>query len=198
MIEYKLLLGSLAVVISLVSYAPYLWDIFKGKTKPHAFSWLIWTILTGVAFAIQYSENGGAGAWVTGISTLLCFVVCVVAFAQGHVKFDYLDWFLLGLAVLSFVLWRLVENPVYSIILVTLTDILGFFPTYRKAYYKPYEETVSAYVLYALKFFLSLFALETFIFTTAFYPAVLVFLNSSFVVLLLVRRKQISLKDARS
>ena len=50
MLEYKTILGIIAVIIALAGYVPYFRDIFRGKTKPHAFSWLVWASLTGIAF----------------------------------------------------------------------------------------------------------------------------------------------------
>lgn len=77
--EYKIFLGYLAVVIGIVSYIPYITNIFRGKTKPHAFSWLVWAVLTGIAFAAQIVENGGAGTWVIEATALTCMVIFILA-----------------------------------------------------------------------------------------------------------------------
>lgn len=38
-------------------------------------------------------------------------------------------------------LWtKLLDKPLYSMILVVLIDLFGFYSTYRKSYSKPYEE----------------------------------------------------------
>src|SRR5580698_5703228 len=62
----KEILGASAILIGCISYVPYFRTIFSGKTKPHAFSWLVWGILTAIAFGGQIVGKGGAGAWVTG------------------------------------------------------------------------------------------------------------------------------------
>ncbi len=77
------ILGALAVTIGMIGYAPYLWSIFKGRTKPHLFSWFIWGVLTAIAFAIQISEGAGAGAWVTGITAAVCFLITALSIKYG-------------------------------------------------------------------------------------------------------------------
>jgi len=57
--DYKVILGTVAVVMALYSYVPYIKDIFAGKTKPHAFTWLIWGLLTSIAFFGQMADRGG-------------------------------------------------------------------------------------------------------------------------------------------
>jgi hypothetical protein len=63
----KQLLSTLAIAVSATSYFPYLWSIAKGRTKPHAFSWAVWGLLTGVAYLAQISEEAGPrrlGHWL--------------------------------------------------------------------------------------------------------------------------------------
>ena len=67
---YKIILGSLAGIIAIVSYIPYLKDVLKGKTKSHAFSWFVWAMLTGIGFAVQIFEHGGVG----DCQYIICFV----------------------------------------------------------------------------------------------------------------------------
>jgi hypothetical protein len=59
--EIKTILGISAVVIAFISYVPYICNIFAGKTKPHAFTWLIWCTLNAIAFAGQIKDKAGAG-----------------------------------------------------------------------------------------------------------------------------------------
>jgi hypothetical protein len=79
----KVVLSTLAIIISIIAYIPYFRDIFKGKTKPHAFSWLIWSVMLTIAFIAQLVEEGGAGAWVTGATAILCSAVFTLALFKG-------------------------------------------------------------------------------------------------------------------
>ena len=80
--------------------------------------------------------------------------------------------------------------------LAALVDTLGFVPTFRKAYQKPREETTTTFSFGAIKFAISLAALESFSLTTALFPAVLVLSNSAFVIMVLLRRRALAKVNA--
>lgn len=185
----KEILGAVATMIALISYVPYLRDVLANKTKPHMFTWLIWGTLTLVAFLGQISGHAGPGAWPAGITTILCFSIFFMALFRGNKNIAKLDFLMLAGACLSLFLWFFVKQPTLSIILVTLTDMLGFVPTIRKSWHKPQEETVSTFALSAVKHFISLFAIRNYSLITTLYPAYLVVANVLFVSLLISRRK---------
>ncbi len=191
MVAFKVAVGILAVLIGLSSYIPYFHDLFAGKTKPHAFSWLIWSILSGLAFAAQIVERGGVGAGVTGISALACLIIFIFAWHRGNHDFPKVDWFFLLMAFVALLLWGYTKDPTASVILITLTDTLAFLPTFRKSYFRPYQETISTYALSSLKWLLGFWALENFTVATALYPLSGVITNCLFVTLVLVRRRQV-------
>lgn len=190
--DYKIILGIIAAAVGFIGYIPYFRDIFKGKTKPHVFSWFVWCLLTGIAFFAQIAEGAGPGAWVTGFAAITCLVVAVLAIFRGEKKITLSDWLSFIGALLGLLLWRLTDNPMLAVILITITDALAFVPTIRKAYYKPYEETIAAWLSYSLKFFIGLMALESYNVTTMLYPSALAVMNGSFALMLYVRRKKFS------
>jgi hypothetical protein len=38
--EIKIIASALASIVSLVAYIPYLIDMFRGKNKPHLYTWI--------------------------------------------------------------------------------------------------------------------------------------------------------------
>jgi len=80
----KELFGYLSVVFASVGYSTYIWSIVKGTTKPHAFSWGVWSILMAIIFFAQLSKGAAAGAWVTGYSAAICVVITVFAILRGE------------------------------------------------------------------------------------------------------------------
>lgn len=188
MVDYKIVLAVLATVISLIGYVPYFRNMLSGKTKPHAFSWLVWAVITSIGFAAQVVEKAGPGAWVTGFTALICFVVFGFALFKGKKDFSLFDWLCLLGAFVAIALWRITQDALVAVILVSLIDALGFLPTFRKGYHKPHEDTITTFGLNALKFFISLFALETYTITTWLYPVSLVITNGLFVLMVYVRR----------
>lgn len=189
--DYKTILGVLAIVIGIIGYVPYFKDITRGKTKPHAFSWLVWGILTAIAFVGQLTDKGEAGAGVTGFTALVCFTIFLFALRKGNKDFPLIDWLSLGGAGLALLLWFLTDSPLMAIILITIIDALGFIPTFRKSIKKPSEETMFTYTMSGLKFVFGIIALNHFSVITVLYPASLVLSNGAFVTLLLIRRQQL-------
>jgi len=43
-------IGLIAVALAIIGHIPYIYDIYKGKTKPHIFTWVVWAIVTVLAF----------------------------------------------------------------------------------------------------------------------------------------------------
>lgn len=191
----KILLAGIAMIIAVVSYFYYFRDIFAGRTKPHAFTWLVWASLTTIGFAGQLSDNGGSGAYITGITAVVSFVIFFLALFRGEKEVTQSDWFSLGGAAAALLLWLLTDNPLLAVILITLVDFLGFVPTIRKSIRKPHEETLISYALAGLKFMLAIIALDNYSVVTVLYPASLVFANLLFVLLLISKRRKILAKE---
>ena len=181
------------VVITFIAYIPYFRDIFDGKTKPHAFTWLIWSLLTAIAFSAQVSDGGGIGSVILGITAVISFIIFLIALKVGKKNIVKVDWIFLFGSLLALVIWFLTEDPFWSVILITIIDAVAFAPTFRKAYIDPYTETLSTFLLSAIKFIFAIAALEAYTTVTVLYPLSLVFANGLFVLLLIIRRKQLPL-----
>lgn len=189
MVDYKIILSVSAIIIGFIGYAPYLRDVFLKKTKPHAFSWFAWGVLESVAFFAQISKGGGVGAWITAVSAAVALFVAGIALYRKETEIKIFDWVALIGALVGIILWRLTNNPLLAVILVTASDALAFMPTFRKSYYQPGQETLVEYSCAAAKWMLAIFALQSFNLTTILYPASLILTNSSFVAMSLIRRK---------
>jgi hypothetical protein len=194
--DIKAMLAGIAIIMTLAGYFYYFRDIFAGKTKPHAFTWLVWASLTAIAFAGQISDNGGAGAYVTGLTAAVSFVIFFLALFRGEKEITRSDWLSLGGAAAALLTWFLTDDPLLAIILITLVDFLGFVPTIRKSLRKPHEETLISYVLAGLKFVLAIIALDNYSVITVLYPSSLVFANLFFVLLLVSKRRKILEREA--
>lgn len=190
--EYKIALTIIAIVLTIVGYAPYLLNTLKGSTKPHAFSWLLFSVLAAIAFFAQVSEGGGAGVWLMGFSSLICLVVFLFALIKGSRKFDRLDWMLLGGAFVAITLWLITSDPLLSVILASFIEVVAFMPALRKGYNKPHEETLFTYFINAVRFGLGLIALEAFTVTAILFSVTVIAVNLVFIVILFARRKMLS------
>lgn len=191
-LEQKAILGILAIIVAVISYIPYFRDIFAGKTKPHAFTWLVWAVLNGIAFAGQIHDDGGAGTWAVGFTTLATFSIFLLALVKGEKDIRRFDWICLGGALLSLIPWLITNEPLISVILITIIDVFGFLPTVRKTIRKPHQETMSTYSLSTLKYGLVVIALHNYTFVTVLFPLSIAILNGLFVLLLIIRRRQVT------
>ena len=169
--EIKIILGVLAALMVAGSAFLYLRDIFRGNTKPHIYTWLIWAIVTVIGFLGQWVSGGGAGSWATGVTALYTIVVFLLAFKYGTTDITNFDKVCLALSLVSIAPWLLVQNILWSVILATFTDIIGFLPTIRKTWNAPRSESLGSMFFDAAKHSISIVALQSYSMTTWLYPA---------------------------
>ncbi len=187
--DYKISLGIIAITIGVLGFIPYFRSMIAGRTKPHAFSWLIWSTMTAITFAAQITSGGGPGAWVNGVYTITCLIVFVFALKKGEKNIVLLDWVSLLGAVISLFFWYLTNSPLLTVIIITLIDCFGFIPTVRKSYQTPYEENAGFYFWCGLSYIIALFAMKAYSVITVLNPVVIITANLSFVLMLFWRRK---------
>lgn len=189
MVDQKLLLGLLSLVIGIVSYAFYFRDVFRGKTKPDGASWFIWGLLAGITFFAQFSSGGGAGAWITAFTAVVCVTIAGIAFYRGHGKVKEIDLISLFLALGGVGLWLYTNNPLLAVVIVIVVGAIGFIPTFIKAFHEPHEETGVTFAMNASKFAVAFFALGSLHPVTWLYPAAMVIMNASLAAMIFLRQR---------
>ncbi len=194
MYDPKVIVGLIASLLVFVGYAPYVIDTLKGKTKPHIYTWFIWGVVTLLVFFFQFNAGAGAGSWLTLSAGLVCLFIFMLSFRHGARNITRLDAVFLMLALVALGLWVITKQPLVSVILLVVIDMLGFIPTIRKSWNKPYTETLFSYGLSTFRFAIGIYALEAYTAVTYLYPVAWLFANGLFSVLLLVRRKQVGKK----
>ncbi len=172
-----------------VSYGIYIYSIFKGGTKPHPFSWFIWGSLTAIAFFAQISDEAGVGAIITGLSAIISLFIAGIGYVKRkNITISVGDKWAFALSLLAIPLWLITNTPFWSVILISLIDVMGFYPTFRKTWFNPEQEVALSYTIGGFKHLMTLFALENFTTITALYPLSLLVMNFSFITLLYYRR----------
>lgn len=179
--------GLLSVGMMLCSRGTYFVSIFQGKTRPHAFSWLIWGTISSIGFAAQFMEGAGAGSWARGFGAATCFLLIFVSLFKGERHITRGDWVTLAVALTAIPLWVLTKTPVWSVILVCAIDTVGYIPTIRKSWLKPREESALSYAFSCCGALFSLLAVEHYTLSTWLYPAVLVATNGAMAGFLILR-----------
>lgn len=185
----KELLSALAMGLTILAFGPYIWDVLKGRVKPHLFSWLIWGSTTFVVFLAQLAGGGGLGAWPIGLSGVITLgIAALAAVYRGERKARRLDWVFLGLAATSLPAWALTNDPFWAVAILTLVDLCGFGPTWLKAYHAPWEEQARLFAIMGLRNLLAAWALEVYSPTTLLFPVAIAGVCLVFLAMLFWRR----------
>ncbi|MDD3020540.1 MAG: hypothetical protein PHX61_06110 [Alphaproteobacteria bacterium] len=180
--------GGLSVALALFSLGPYLWATLKGTNKPHIFTWVIWTLLTAIAFFIQYLEGAGSGAWSGGISTVLCLAILMASIRHGEKRITRSDNIVFFSALAAIPIWLMTKNPVAAALWITLIDSAGYIPTLRKVWTKPYEEMATTHGIATAKHIFVLLAVQNFVPATIIYSIGMVIMNAVLVSTIMFRR----------
>ena len=181
--------GAVSVGCGILAFLVYWRSIYRGETKPHMFTHLVWAILASIGAAAQISDVAGPGAWVSISTAIGCIINAVWAYFSGEKNVTRGDWISLVISLSAIPLWLLTQNPLWSIYLISAIDFVAFYPTLRKSWHKPEQEDLSAWVLNAAKLACSIIAMEKISLVTTFYPASFLVLNIFFLGLLVIRRR---------
>lgn len=187
---YKELLSIVAIILTFIAFLPYIRSILQGKTKPHVFSWLIWGSTTFVVFLAQLADKGGAGAWPIGVSGIITLFVAFLAYREkSDSTITKIDWLFLIVAMTSLPFWYLTSDPLWVVLILTLVDVIGFGPTFRKAYRFPHDEQLTFYLIFVVRNVIAIAALEHYSLTTVLFPTATAIACFAFVLMVALRRR---------
>ena len=190
---YKELLSAIAIALTFVLFFPYIRSIQLGKIKPHVFSWVIWGLGTLIVFFAQLADRGGIGAWPIGVSGVITSYIALLAYLRrGDTLITKADWAFFLAALSTLPLWFLTSDPVWAVITLTLSDLIGFGPTIRRAYSHPHEESIVFFGLGAVRNLLVILALEHYSLTTVLFPAAVGLACLLLSLMLVYRRRSLS------
>lgn len=192
MVDIKNIIGIVAIILIFIGYVPYYRDLLKGKTIPHVYSWILWGFVTLIVASLQLAAGAGIGGYVTLTVVVMCIGVIGISFFKhkGNMDITKMDTIFFVLAFISLTLWFIAKQPILSAVLATTTDLLGFVPTIRKSWNKPYSETVSFYFLNVIRFALATASLQRYSLVTALYPISWAIANGLFALMLVGRREK--------
>jgi hypothetical protein len=185
--------GFASFAIGLWGTSIYIASIFRGETRPHVYTHLVWGTVTAIAFFAQLRDGAGPGAWASGITAAAClFQAGLATLKYGEKTITLSDTLSLAGASLALLAWFVARDPLLSVVLAAVVNMAAFSPTFRKSWDKPWQENLTAYNIANVKQLLSLLALDHVTWTTAFYPAACVGFNILFVLLCYWRRRALT------
>ena len=180
-----------AVVLATARYGTYFFTIYQGKTKPHAFSWLLWGAVTGVDTFAQFDLDAGPAAWALAFVSATCLLIAALAFFIGERDYTRSDWIALVACVTAIPVWKATQNPLAALFVVMAIDALTYWPTVRKSFNKPQTEPPISYGFAGMRYFLMLFAVPDPTWENLMYPFFLMVTDWGFGVYIVIRRAQL-------
>ncbi|TSD06340.1 MAG: hypothetical protein Greene07147_199 [Parcubacteria group bacterium Greene0714_7] len=180
----------IAALLAIVGNAPYLIDILKGRVKPHAYTWFVWSIVSAIILFGQLSKGAGVGAIPTAASEIFTIIIFLFSLKFGFKGITKIDTFFLCLALLGLIPWLLTKDPTVSVIIAVLIDVIAFVPTIRKTWLEPKTETSILFGMNVVRHTLALFSLQAYNIATTLHSIVMITANSLMTVLILQKKKR--------
>lgn len=179
-----------ASLLALVGNIPYLIDVIKGKTKPHPYTWFVWSIVSCVVFFGQVAKGAGIGAVPTAVAEVFTIIIFLFSIKYGFKNPPKIDKYFLVLALLGLIPWILTKDPTISVIIVVSIDLVAFIPTLRKTYCHPKSEAPLLYGSNVLRHSLVLGALGSYNIATMLHSIVMIIINSIMVIFIKTCKEQ--------
>ncbi len=189
--DIHILFGILSILFIALGNVIYFKSIYKGKTKPHMFSFIVWGIVMAIILVAQVTSGAGAGAWANAIATIMVFIIAYIGWRQKEITITKSDTFSFIFALSIIPLWLLTDSALLAVVLATTIDLIGYYPTIRKTYAMPYSENITSYGVFAAAMLASIFAMSEVSITNILYPIAIVLANTLFIVTTIVRRRKI-------
>jgi len=144
----QLWLGLTAAVLSFVAYIPYAIDTAAGRTRPQRASWLIWSVLSIIAFSVQFYEEASTSLWFAGSQAIASVLIFGLSLRKGTGSiFNSSDYITLVIAGVGVLLWYLTETAAYTLMITITISLLGGVATATKAWHDPESETLMTWVI---------------------------------------------------
>ena len=168
----KVVASVLATGIALIAYVPYLIDMFRGKNKPHLYTWISIFLITAVVAWLQFIGGAGIGVIPTVCGVVVDAVILFYCFRFGTKDIVAVDKVCLAITIFGLIAYVMLHaHPVIALVIVTAAEIISFIPTFRKTHNDPYSESLPSYYLLMLKLSLILVALKRYNPLTVSYSA---------------------------
>jgi hypothetical protein len=190
----KIYLASIAAVLAVVGNIPYLIDILRGRVRPHPYTWMIWTIVSGTIFFGQLARGAGVGALPTAASEIFTLIIFLFSLRYGFKEIRSTDTYFLLAALIGLIPWLLTRDPTLSVIIMVSIDLVAFVPTIRKTQRDPTSETPVLYGTNALRHGLALGAFQAYNTATMLHSLVMILVNA-YMAWIIIRGKNLIPKN---
>lgn len=180
-----------SVVLGTLGLIPYFRDIFRGKTQPHAYTWIIWVITQGTAAGVSIQAGGGFGAISMAVAAGFNFIIFLLSLRYGTKNVTKSDTVILVAAILAIIFWWQLDQPLIAALMVTGIDFIGYFPSFRKSWQEPWSETAGSWLTFFFAMWFAILALNEYNWLTLPYVIMVTLCNGILAAICLIRRHSI-------
>lgn len=180
----------IAAVIAIVGNVPYLRDVIRKRVQPHPYTWLVWTIVSGVTFFGALQKGAGVGAIPTGAAEIFTVIIFFFSLQYGFKQIKRIDTYFLIIALLGLIPWALTKDPTISVIIVVSIDLVAFIPTLRKTWQHPKSETPILFSMNVVRHILTLFSLQAYNIATMLHSISMIIVNSIMTSMILFKKEK--------
>lgn len=184
-------LGVIATIIGILGGLPYIYNAYKKKTKPHRVAWLIFLILSILAWATQY-DLGARESLVFYTWFVINNVILLglsLRKGAGYGDITVVNVLCFALAMLAIVLWRVTDSALVALICVLTADAIGALLILVKSYKHPATETLSMWAVGSVATFLNILAANSTDLAILAAPVQVFLFNIGIVLAILLGRK---------
>ncbi|HEY4964056.1 MAG TPA: hypothetical protein VIH90_05155 [Candidatus Saccharimonadales bacterium] len=155
------LIGQLAGALAILQIIPYVRSILRGDTKPERMSYLIWFIVDVVILSSYFAVGARTTIWAVLVFTVSKLLILGLSIKRGMGGVSHFDIGCFLLALVGIIIWISTKNALIALYFSTFVMLLGYLPTFKKAYLLPKTENRLSWVLATMASVLNLFALTT-------------------------------------
>ncbi len=184
----KDVLAVIAALIAIGGNVPYLRDAFTKRVKPHPYTWLVWTIVSGITFFGQVQKGAGIGALPAGVAEIFTILIFLFSLQYGFKYIKKSDTYFLAAALLGLIPWVINDDPTGSVIIAVTIDLIAFVPTIRKTWRNPKTETPVLYGANVIRHILTLFSLQAYNIATTLHSIAMIITNSIMTSIILFKK----------
>ena len=182
---------TLAVIAAFVAFAgniPYLRDAINKRVTPHPYTWLVWSIVSGITLFGQIAKGAGIGALPTAVAEAFTVAIFLYSLQYGFKNVVKSDNYFLAAALLGLVPWAITKDPTISVVIAVSIDLVAFTPTIRKTWRKPETETPALYGANVLRHVLTLLSLKSYNIATMLHSIAMILTNSIMTSIILLKK----------
>jgi len=152
--DYTPVLGISAALLHGIAYVLYNIQTRLGQSKPNPASWSVWTVL---AIINAFSFRELSGDLVSTLQSFIGSAACIFTFAYSlfRGKFSRLggkELFILAMSLLAVLVWWIFQSAVYANVIVLLSILISFKPTFDGVFKDPFKETPRSWWMWALAY----------------------------------------------